>query len=286
MRLFNKTLSGFFRRRTKTQFRGSIEIQRLENFPSVHLEREVKIDVYLPPGHFSEPAVAGYPYVIFNDGQDLEVVQLVATLERLWTMGRLPHLIAVGIHAGDRMQEYGTAHRPDYQQRGTQAGAYAQFVTLELIPALRQRYHLSEEVLDAAIAGFSLGGLSALDIAWQYPQVFTKVGIFSGSLWWRSKAFRPEDPDADRIAHEMIAQGPYRVDMKFWLQTGTRDETDDRNNNGVIDSIDDTLDLITELREVGYREGTDIRYLEVVDGEHNPQTWSRAMPDFLQWVFG
>jgi enterochelin esterase-like enzyme len=140
-------------------------------------------------------------------------------------------------------------------------------------------------VTDAAIAGFSLGGLSALDIAWQYPQVFSKVGVFSGSLWWRSRAFRPEDPDADRIAHEMIAQGPYRVDMKFWLQTGTLDETADRNNNGIIDSIDDTLDLIAELETVGYRQGADIRYVEMEGGEHNPHTWGEAMPDFLQWVF-
>lgn len=285
MRLFNKSINDLFRQRTRIRLQPSIEIQRLENFPSKFLEREVVIEVYLPPGHFTEPAVAGYPFVIFNDGQDLEAVQLVPTLEKLWRMGRLPHLIAVGIHAGDRMQEFGTAHRADYQNRGSRASDYAQFVTLELLPMLHQRYHLSQEVTDAAIAGFSLGGLSALDIAWQYPQVFTKVGVFSGSLWWRSKAFRPEDPDADRIAHRMIAQGPYRVDMKFWLQTGTLDETDDRNNNGIIDSIDDTLDLIRELERVGYQSGTDIRYLEVENGEHNPRTWGQAMPDFLQWVF-
>lgn len=285
MRLFPRSIHELFRQRTKIRLQPSIEIQRLENFPSRFLRRDVVVDVYLPPGHYTEPAVAGYPYVIFNDGQDLEAVQLVATLEKLWRMGRLPHLIAIGVHAGDRMQEYGTAHQPDYLQRGARASDYAQFVTLELLPMLQRRYHLSDDVNDAAIAGFSLGGLSALDIAWQYPQVFAKVGVFSGSLWWRSRAFRPEDPDADRIAHTMIARGPFRVDMKFWLQTGTLDETDDRNNNGVIDSIDDTLDLISELKKLGYRQGVDIRYLEVENGEHNPPTWGKAMPDFLQWVF-
>lgn len=285
MGFFNKAVSALFRQRTKVRLQPSIEIQHLENLPSRYLDREVAVDVYLPPGHYREPAAAGYPFVIFNDGQDLEAVQLVSTLERLWRMGRLPHLIAVGVRAGDRLQEFGTAHQADYQQRGAKAGAYAQFITLELLPALHQRYHLSEEVTDAAIAGFSLGGLSALDIAWHYPQTFTKVGVFSGSLWWRSQPFRPEDPDADRIMHALIRRGPYRVDMKFWLQTGTHDETDDRNNNGVIDSIDDTLDLIAELEKVGYLQGPDIRYLEVEHGEHNPQTWGRALPDFLQWVF-
>lgn len=286
MRLFNKTITQFFQRQSRVRWRGDLEIQQLENFPSTFLKRDVRVDVYLPPGHFSAPAESGYPYVIFNDGQDLEAVRLMQTLQNLWRMARLPHLIAVGVHAGDRMQEYGTAHRPDYKNRGARAEDYAQFITRELLPALQQRYHLSREVSDAAIAGFSLGGLSALDIAWQYPGLFTKVGVFSGSLWWRSKAFRQEAPDADRIVHELIAQGPYRVDMKFWLQTGTHDETADRNNNGIIDSIDDTLDLISELKKLGYRQGPDIRYVEIEGGEHNPKTWGEAMEDFLQWSFG
>lgn len=286
MRFFNRTFNGLLRHRTSVRQAPFIEIQRLESFPSAWLERDVVIDVYLPPGHYTEPAASGYPYVIFNDGQDLEAVRLVDTLQDLWQMGRLPHLIAVGVHAGDRLQEYGAAHRPDYMNRGSRAAAYAQFMIRELLPELRRRYRLSKDVADAAVAGFSLGGLSALDIAWQYPGIFTKVGVFSGSLWWRSKACRPEDPDADRIAHALIAEGPYRVDMKFWLQTGTRDETDDRNNNGVIDSIDDTLDLIRELEKIGYCKGSDIRYLEIMDGEHHPGTWARAVPDFLQWSFG
>lgn len=285
MRLFNRVINELFRQRTQIRIQPAIEIQQLENFPSQYLNRKVRIDVYLPPGHYQEPAAAGYPFVIFNDGQDLETMQLIPTLGKLWRMGRLPHLIAVGIHAGDRMQEYGTAHQADYKQRGSRAGDYGDFLTQELLPALRQRYHLSEAVEDAAIAGFSLGGLSALDLAWQHPALFGKIGIFSGSLWWRSVAFEPDDPDANRIAHRMIADGPIRKNMKFWLQTGTLDETDDRNNNGIIDSIDDTLDLIAELEKLGYQPGADIRYVEVEGGKHEPRTWGKVLPDFLQWVF-
>ena len=73
---------------------------------------------------------------------------------------------------------------------------------------------------------------------------------------------------------------------QFWLQTGTEDEKDDRNNNGVIDSIEDTLDLIAELEKKGFRWGRDIRYVEVKGGHHNQATWSAIMPDFLIWAFG
>ena len=285
MNIFNRCFRILFRKIRVFVTKKTAELQSLEQFQSSFLGRAVRIDIYLPPGHNDQPAAAAYPFVIFNDGQDLEQMRLQDTLDTLWKMARIPHLIAFGVHAGDRMEEYGTAHQVDYLGRGSQASAYAQFITKELLPSLYQRFHLSHLPSDSAIAGFSLGGLSALDIAWQYPGIFTKIGVFSGSLWWRSKPFKAEDPDADRIAHGMVAMGPYRPGMKFWLQTGTNDETDDRNNNGIIDSIDDTLDLITELEKLGYQNGRDIRYLEVVNGEHNPKTWGEAMGDFLVWSF-
>jgi hypothetical protein len=60
----------------------------------------------------------------------------------------------------------------------------------------------------------------------------------------------------------------------------------DRNGNGIIDSIDDTLDLIAELVKKGYRPFHDIEYLEVRNGKHNLQTWAMALPHFLKWSFG
>jgi enterochelin esterase-like enzyme len=76
-----------------------------------------------------------------------------------------------------------------------------------------------------------------------------------------------------------------RKNLKFWIQTGTHDEKDDRNKNGIIDSIDDATDLITELEKKGFQRQRDIRYVEVVGGQHNQQTWSAIMPDFLEWAF-
>jgi enterochelin esterase-like enzyme len=64
------------------------------------------------------------------------------------------------------------------------------------------------------------------------------------------------------------------------------DETKDRNNNGIIDSIDDTLDLIKELETKGYQREKDIFYLELPDGHHDVATWGRAMPVFLKWGWG
>jgi len=53
----------------------------------------------------------------------------------------------------------------------------------------------------------------------------------------------------------------------------------------VIDSIDDTLDLIVELTKKGYRPFHDIHYLELPEGSHDLPTWKQAMPEFLKWAF-
>ncbi len=60
----------------------------------------------------------------------------------------------------------------------------------------------------------------------------------------------------------------------------------DRNHNGIIDSIDDTLGLINELVEKGYDVPKDILYLELQEGRHDIATWAKAMPEFLKWVWG
>ena len=128
----------------------------------------------------------------------------------------------------------------------------------------------------------------ALDIVWNHPGKFSKAGLFSGSFWWRSvDQTEPHyDDNLHRIIHQEIKNGSYHRGMKFFFQCGNMDETMDRNNNGIIDSIDDTLDLIKELEQKGYDREKDIYYLEMADGKHDIATWARAMPVFLKWGWG
>ena len=259
---------------------------RLEQFSlrSEALGRDYLIDAYLPGVH-AKSRDGKCPFVIFNDGQDLPRMDFQRILQTLSAEGSWqPHLI-FGVHCNERrIREYGTARQPDYKGRGDLAPDYTRFVLQELLPHLRLRFPLSERPEEAAIAGFSLGGLSAFDIAWAHPEVFGVAGVFSGSFWWRSHEVRPEDPDADRIMHDIVEKSD-RLDphQRFWFQCGALDETDDRNHNGIIDAIDDTLDLIKALRNKGVPD-YNIRYLELPEGRHEPGTWGQAMPDFLRWV--
>jgi enterochelin esterase-like enzyme len=250
---------------------------------SEFLEREVIVDCYLP-ALYSNGELS---LLLINDGQDLVTMNFSSILEQLVTIENIAPVLCVGIHcAKDRKNEYGTARILDYKGRGAKAALYNRFIFEELLPFLRKRY-LIASFKEKAFAGFSLGGLCALDIVWNHPEEFTKVGVFSGSLWWRSTDQNDEDfnEGTDRIMHAQIREGGYYPWLKFFFEVGTLDEVADRNNNGIIDSIDDTVSLINELTEKGYQPHTDIKYLELKEGRHDVATWAKAIPFFLQWAF-
>lgn len=256
-------------------------LKRSYLMPSEHLGRDVMIDVYRP----TVPPWRLLNLVIFNDGQDLERMNFETQLrDESKTLG-LPNAIVVGVHAGDdRMNEYGTAGKLDYEGRGNKATEYQDFLIKELVPWLEDRYNIYHNPGKRAIAGFSLGGLSAFDVAWRNPSEFGAAGVFSGSLWWRGKKMNPAKPDADLIVHNYVRKAKKAPPVRFWFMAGTEDETSDRNNNGIIDAIDDTLQLMQALTEKGMMEDTDFTYVEVEGGKHEPETWGTVIIDFLKWL--
>jgi predicted alpha/beta superfamily hydrolase len=131
--------------------------------------------------------------------------------------------------------EYGTASILDYKGRGAKAKAHQDFVLQELLPYINSIWKGAFK--EKGYAGFSLGGLSAIDAVWHYPGEFSKAGVFSGSLWWRLRDIKDGyNEQTDRIIHKLIREGEYKPGLKFYFTTGSHDEKMDRNNNGIIDS--------------------------------------------------
>jgi predicted alpha/beta superfamily hydrolase len=253
-------------------------------FPSRHLERYVIVDLYLPK---NIPDPSGLSLLLINDGQNLDEMPFAQMLNGFLSSGQIQPLLCAGLHCNkDRREEYATAARLDFDGRGKKSGAHQRFIVEELIPFIHGEYGI-DSFVRKGVAGFSLGGLSAIDTLWNYPDVFSVTGVFSGSLWWRRKPLSDGYNDAtDRIMHRLISKGKYKPGLRFYFMTGSLDETADRNNNGIIDSIDDTLDLIKELVKKGYNVESDIHYINYEEGRHDVPTWGTAFPAFLLWGWG
>lgn len=250
--------------------------------PSDALERIVKVNFYLPV-NVADPSTLSL--LLINDGQDIEAMGFDKMISYLLQSETINPLLCVGIHCGeDRKNEYGMVIGPDFKGRGAKAGLYQRFILEELLPYIYSHYKITS-FKERAFAGFSLGGLSALDLVWNNPTVFTKAGVFSGSLWWRSKDKSEKDYNEarDRMMHRQIREGQHYPGLKFFFQCGVLDEQEDRNNNGVIDSIDDTIDVMRALLRKGYLEGKDMAYLQLPDGKHEVASWAKALPVFLKW---
>lgn len=244
------------------------------------LKRQVKVDLYTPSGYNESFSM---DVLFINDGQDLVKMGFSKMINN--HLGAERTLIAIGIHAGiERRQEYGVAGIPDYLDRGSKAFAYSRFILDELIPYVKSVFPAAQ-IDKKYLAGFSLGGLMAFDMAMDYPEEFSAIGVFSGSFWWRSKALdKGYVEEDDRIMHAKIRTKTKHHRLQFFLQTGQLDEAADRNNNGIIDSIDDTIGVIDELNRIGYRINENITYLELADGKHDVETWGRVMPEYLKWL--
>lgn len=253
---------------------------------SSFLDRDVIIDFYFPP---KSSDAGNLSLLLINDGQDLVTMAFENILDGLYETDAITDLFCVGIHCSkDRKNEYGTAKFLDYKGRGAKAALYNRFILEELIPYIRSGLEIYS-FKEKCFAGFSLGGLCALDIVWNHPLEFSKVGVFSGSLWWRDKDQEDDDFDESKnhIMHQQVKEtAGFYPWLKFFFEVGTLDEVADRNNNGIIDSIDDTLSLIDILVAKGYNRNTDIKFLALNEGHHDVPTWAEAFPAFLKWGWG
>lgn len=254
-------------------------------FFSTFLKRKVAFRLVAPPSYTK--AEHKFPVLLMNDGQDYTNMHLEKILTTAFSAKNIIPFVYVGIEANEnRVQEYGTSVSEDFKGRGSKANDYSDFIIKEFIPFLQQEFKTSINGLDWVYCGMSLGGLSALDIVLNYPNHFKKAGVFSGSFWWRNKAYVKKDmADRSRIILEVIKNTKPAHHLKFWFQCGTEDETADRNSNGIIDAIDDTLDVIKELKLKGYKTPEAITYKEIIGGKHDLQTWAQAFPNFISWAF-
>jgi enterochelin esterase-like enzyme len=225
--------------------------------------------------------------LLLNDGQEVDALRIKKITDSLYKKKLIAPLLIVGIHAGNRNDDYGVGGFPDYQNRGSKADKYDAFVSDELYDFIKKKAGV-RKFKSIVLAGCSLGGLSAMDIAWNHADKIDKVGVFSGSFWWRDKdtAAAGYTEENDRIMLSKIKSSRKRPKLTYWFYAGGQEEKSDRDKDGIIDVVDDTNDLINVIKNKNVCPASDIVFTEEPEGKHDYAAWSKALPGFLIWAFG
>ncbi len=251
---------------------------------SRHLQKHIELTILSTPVPKEKNS---FNLLLVNDGQDIELLRLKKIIDSLYSKDLLQPLLVVAITPPNRMDDYGVAGYPDYKNNGMSADKYAAFIDDELYPFIKKKTGV-RKFNSVAIAGCSLGGLSALDIAWDHADKIDKVGIFSGSFWYRDKD--AADPgysdDKNRVMINKIRSSRKRPHLKYWFYAGGNEETSDRDHDGIIDVVDDTRDVIELIKKKNVSPPQDIFYKEVKNGNHDYNSWSSVLPEFLIWADG
>lgn len=277
----------------------ALRVETLEPAAAGLSDRPLRVRVYLPPDY--DATQARYDVLYVNDGQDMEAVGLQAALERLDRVHAIRRIIVVAIDMPqDRMAGYGLFDRArgeaivaetKYGAVGANAQMYAAWLVQVLVPMVDARYRTLASADGRAILGWSLGAVSAFGIGWQYPELFGRIGAFSPSFWLSSDA---QAVQATRIVHALVAAGAPASKPSLFFAVGTKEETNDRDGDGVIDVLDDARDLIDLLRPYGYDThldgermpaSTDATLYLLEGGQHNQASWARMLPAFLRWAY-
>ncbi|MFG2163115.1 enterochelin esterase [Streptomyces olivaceus] len=221
--------------------------------------------VYLPPGH-EGAARTPLPVAVVCDG-DMWFGRLALgdTLDALIADGALPPLAVVAPDAVDRPTRW--------RDLGCRE-PFVRFLADELLPWAAGRWPLTTDPGRTAVAGQSLGAMTALYAGLLRPDRFGNVLAQSASLWWRPGlpppgAAKPPAHDAPWLAGRVAAGAarPLTAHLDVGLHEGS--------------TVGHTLALYDSLRAAGHRvtHGT-------YNGGHDYACWHGALASGLVRLLG
>jgi enterochelin esterase family protein len=228
--------------------------------------------VYTPHGYSSE----GPPLpllLLFDEPQYLTIIGAPITLDNLIAAGRIPPLVAVLISTID----------PSTRSRELACNpAFADFLDEELLPWVRQRYHVTSEARDVTVGGASYGGLAAVYASLRHPESFGNVLCQSGSFWWApvgdsgELSIRYGDREPNWLARQFITASKHP--QRFFIEAGLF-ENDVWGTGGRI------LETSRQMRDVLRARGYEVHYQEFAGG-HNLLNWRGSLADGLLALLG
>ena len=240
-----------------------------EQFEIPQLIKTRRIAALLPHDYYSSDK--HYPVLYLQDGQNLfdefapygnwALDKRIAMLSEKG-MGDII-IIAIDHGERERLKEYTPTHST---KLGVGLGKqYVQFLSETLKPYIDKKFRTLQEREYTGIGGSSMGGLISMYAALKYPEVYSKLMIFSPSLW--------VDTNIAVRADEYFAQ----FSSKIYIYGG------EKESPTMIPHIKQFKSALEKNR---IDESNIIFKLSVdPEGQHNEQRWGIEFPRAIEWLF-
>lgn len=239
-----------------------------ENFFMPQLGRSRRVRLLLPLDY--DNTSIDYPVLYMHDGQNLfsasesfagewEVDEALANFESEGYSGAI--VVAIDNGGGLRIDEYTPWANPEYG--GGEGSDYIEFIVNTLKPYVDEHYRTLSDRENTGIMGSSLGGLISHYAGVKYPNVFSKVGVFSPSFWFTNDIYTFTE-----------AQGHNEAQKFYFLGGGQESATLEAD----IDS------MISTMEDVG-SQSDEIKFKFVPNGEHSEWFWAQEFPEAFEWLF-
>ncbi len=202
---------------------------------------------------------------LFNDGSEFGNWEIDRKLGILAEYGR-GDVIVVAVEHGDdsRISEYiFEKNRLVAQGEGKKL---LRFVTDTLKPYIDTKYRTLPERENTGIGGSSLGALISIYGGFLYPEVYSKLMIFSPSLW-----------AVPEIEFPMIRFfNPFNT--KLYIYGG------EKEGSRMVEYIDAFVEKMKKQTEDSHVH-LEFKVSINPEGEHNEFYWSQEFPRALEWLY-
>jgi enterochelin esterase-like enzyme len=211
--------------------------------------------------------------MVFQDGKgyvdEKGAVRVPIVFDNLIAQKAMP--ITIGIFINPGIKPPAAAGGKPVSNRSfeydTLSDQYARFLTDEILPEVGKQYKLTDDPNGRAIGGISSGGICAFTVAWEKPDVFTKVVSHVGSF----TNIRGGHNYPPMIRKTQGHPKPIRV----FLEDGSND-LDNVYGNWYLAC----QEMAAALKFAGY----DCK-MELADGHHSNKHGGAIFPDTVRWLW-
>ncbi|MDG9708559.1 alpha/beta hydrolase-fold protein [Streptomyces sp. DH10] len=208
------------------------------------------------------PAGGGGPVVLLLDGDDwLYLHPAMTAFDSAVASGEMPPVTLVFLPAKDREAEF------------TCRAELWEAVRDELLPLVAES-GVSADLDRLVVAGQSLGGLSAVYAALEFPELVSRVACQSGSFWWTPGAMGAADPLGGPVGGAIAARLREGADL-----SGLRVAFD------VGEHETRMLPHCEAVEALAGRAGATVRVSRSASG-HDRVGWRHALVRDVGWALG